>query len=121
MKQAILHFRRRVWDESPLFRISGRATRREYLFFLVIGVSTMILAVIGETDIFSLLMGLFGLVIVLLASIRRLHDIGRSAWELLFILVPYAGLVFYLIAMLWDGDLDFNQYGPNPRFDPGSD
>ena len=49
-------------------------------------------------------------------SVRRLHDIDRSAWWLLVVLVPVAGFC-YLAALLVGshGDVAANRFGSPPR------
>lgn len=48
--------------------------------------------------------------------LRRLHDRARSAWPLLWLLVPVLGPIYVACALLFmrgtDGD---NQYGNDPR------
>jgi uncharacterized membrane protein YhaH (DUF805 family) len=41
-------------------------------------------------------------------SIRRMHDLGRSGWWILF---PVVNLVF----MFFDSQPGDNEYGPNPK------
>jgi uncharacterized membrane protein YhaH (DUF805 family) len=51
-------------------------------------------------------------------SIRRLHDIGLSGWFCLFALIPFLGLVFWLVVLgLTPGAPGLNRYGlpPNAR------
>lgn len=44
--------------------------------------------------------------------VRRLHDTGRSAWNLLWPLLPYVGAIILLIFTLQKSAPD-NKYGPN--------
>jgi uncharacterized membrane protein YhaH (DUF805 family) len=46
---------------------------------------------------------------------RRLHDIGRTGWWQLIVLVPVIGVIVLLIFYVMDGDPGSNEYGPNPK------
>ncbi|MBK8799816.1 MAG: DUF805 domain-containing protein [Anaerolineales bacterium] len=63
--------------------------------FIVICVSTFTLIneTIGEVFLLATLLPL------LAAGSRRLHDSGKSAWQLLYLLVPVAGIV--IVGILW--------------------
>lgn len=52
------------------------------------------------------------------ASIRRLHDIGRSGWWYLILLVPFVGFLVYLIQMILPSEDRDNMWGPSPYKDP---
>lgn len=49
------------------------------------------------------------------ASIRRLHDTGRSGWWLLLGLLLFVGHIVLVIFMAQDSAPGKNQYGPNPK------
>lgn len=50
---------------------------------------------------------------------RRYHDIGKSVWSLLLLLIPLIGPIWVSITLGFrtgtDGD---NQYGPDPKTSP---
>ena len=48
-------------------------------------------------------------------SVRRLHDIGKSGWMFLIILIPLIGPIWLLILMVTNGDPEDNEYGTNPK------
>lgn len=61
-----------------------------------------------------------GLVLLLLlpfgsAIVRRLHDSGRSAWDLWICIAPWIGAAIATAFLLWDGTKGPNEYGPDPR------
>ena len=105
---------------------SGRARRKEYWYFFLFNfIVSIVLAVVdsmtGSFDAEAGI-GLLGLVYALgvlipglAVSVRRLHDIGRSGWWLLIILLPLIGAIVLLVFMLLEGKSDTNQYGPNPK------
>jgi hypothetical protein len=47
----------------------------------------------------------------------RLHDVNRSGWWVLVLLVPTLGNLASLALALWPGDADDNDYGPPPSQD----
>jgi uncharacterized membrane protein YhaH (DUF805 family) len=53
---------------------------------------------------------------LLLASVtvRRLHDVNRSAWSLLVGLIPLVGNVLTLVWLASNGSPGLNRYGPSP-------
>ena len=46
--------------------------------------------------------------------VRRLHDVGKSGWFYLWILLPLIGYIIILIQFCKDSTGD-NQWGPNPK------
>ena len=53
------------------------------------------------------------------ASTRRLHDIGKSAWSLLVLLIPVVGPLWLLFQLTRPGVEGRNRFGTDPesRFD----
>jgi len=107
---------------------SGRAPRREYwsftllhALFLVCGAYLAEVLSIEHPALRSTFTAIF--VVYFLASlipsiavtVRRLHDIGYSAWWLSVSLVPAIGEAWLLILMCIQGTNGANQYGPDPR------
>ena len=104
---------------------SGRARRSEYWYFtLFFTVGYLLMSFIdGLIGTFSmeagigLLGGIFLLVHLLpslTVSIRRLHDIGRTGWWYLIVIIPLIGPLVFLVFSVMDSKED-NQYGPNPK------
>ena len=100
---------------------SGRARRKEYwMFFLfniiiafAIGfVTGFIGAAFGIGTALSnatnLIYNLAIFIPSIAVAIRRMHDIGRSGWWILF---PVVNLVFLCL----DSQPGENEYGPNPK------
>lgn len=48
-------------------------------------------------------------------TVRRLHDIGKSAWWLLIGFIPYIGSIILFIFSVLDSQPGANKYGPNPK------
>jgi uncharacterized membrane protein YhaH (DUF805 family) len=100
---------------------SGRARRKEYwMFFLfnmliafAIGLVTGFIggvAGIGASlaNVANVIYSLFVLIPGLAVGVRRMHDLGRSGWWLLF---PFVNLVL----LCSDGQPGDNEYGPDPK------
>jgi uncharacterized membrane protein YhaH (DUF805 family) len=67
-----------------------------------------------------LLYALITLVPGLAVGVRRLHDVGKSGWFMLIILIPFIGAIWLLVLYCTDGQLQPNKWGPNPKGDfPG--
>jgi uncharacterized membrane protein YhaH (DUF805 family) len=106
--------------------LSGRARRTEYwmfaLFTTLIAFGLIILdtttGVANKSAGFGVLTALYMLATFIpgfAVSVRRLHDIGRSAWWLLIGIVPLIGGLVLLIFTVMDGERGENRYGPNPK------
>lgn len=49
------------------------------------------------------------------ASIRRLHDTGKSGWNVLWYLIPLIGWIIEVVLLCKSSQPGANQYGPEPR------
>ena len=113
----------------------GRSRRKEYWMFqlfntiiIMILYGYIISQIIGGSgnpeDIMtgsSLgLMSFFGIYFLatfvpsLAIAVRRLHDVGKSGWFLLWGLVPFGGLVIFYFSVV-DSQEGSNEYGANPK------
>jgi len=81
----------------------GRASRSEYWYFALFSFILDILTG-GVAAIFLLLPSIT-------VSVRRLHDIGKSAWALLWILLPFVGWAVLIYYSVKPGEPRMNQYG----------
>jgi uncharacterized membrane protein YhaH (DUF805 family) len=52
---------------------------------------------------------------VLSATVRRLHDTGRSGWWYWIVLVPFVGWIVLLVFLVLEGEAGENKYGPDPQ------
>ena len=101
---------------------SGRARRSEYWYFILFNVLVGIaLGIIDSVlfghrmNVFSSLYNLFVFVPSLAVAVRRLHDIGKSGWWWLIMLIPIIGWIWFIILMATDSVPGKNQYGPYPK------
>lgn len=134
-----------VWFE-------GRINRREYLARWVVCLALLLLVLVPvflhivdvgrivtprsvPEELFPIPLIVIACMIsfgyLLPASVRRLHDFGRSGWWLFGFVVlgnvirPLLGeggalvlkIVFYLLLLLWPGTKGPNEYGEVPRFE----
>ena len=109
---------------------SGRARRKEYWMFVlvqtIVMIGLMILdSVLGldfELQGISLGFGylyLIGLIVHFIPSlsvaVRRLHDVGKSGWFYLLVLIPFIGWAWLFILYCIEGQKEDNKWGPDPK------
>jgi uncharacterized membrane protein YhaH (DUF805 family) len=102
----------------------GRSRRSEFWVFT--GISTTIAAVLLGLDIgtgilattrVGILFTAYALVAIVpqvAVGCRRLHDIGRSGWWQLAVVVPVVGIVVLIVFWATRGDHLPNRYGVDP-------
>ena len=100
----------------------GRSRRSEFWYFVLFNfIISVVLSIIdravGTSNAGSgLFEGIYSLAVLvpsIAVGIRRMHDINRSGWWILF---PIVNLVF----SAQDGDAGDNKYGPNPKLAPAA-
>ncbi len=100
---------------------TGRASRSEYWWFALFSfiVSTVFSTLSGGNN--SSFFGVVGTVVsiaLLVPSLavgaRRLQDIGRSGWYLLFAFIPLVGIIILIVWLARAGDPTDNAYGTAP-------
>jgi len=114
------------------FSVEGRIGRLRFLAWTmvlslvalpIVGVFALIALGLVSGDsttglIFGGILAIFlfiGFMIVsILFSVQRLHDIGWSGWLWLLNLVPFVGSFFPLVIMVVPGNTGANRYGPPP-------
>lgn len=96
---------------------SGRATRKEFWYAMLFQVVVMALLSGPSYEKFPIT-GILGtifswgtLIPGLAVTFRRLHDTGKSGWNLLFNLIPVLGNIMFLIMLCLGSEPD-NDYGP---------
>ena len=109
----------RFW--SKYVRFSGRASRSEYwfavlaVFGMTLGAVAMDLVLMGSgtSDFgpFSTILNLALFLPMLALSLRRLHDIDRSAWWSLIGFVPLVGGIVLLVFACTEGTKGPNRFG----------
>lgn len=101
-------------------KFDGRTSVGGYWRFFAINFAiTLVLYVLAlASNIFFVLYALYSLALFipgLSASIRRLHDTGRSGWWLLIAFIPLIGAILLIVWSASSGNPGPNQYGAPPR------
>lgn len=110
----------------------GRATRSEYWYFalfsvivnfgitfaciIVGGIVGGMDGMVGAYSVASVLTWIYTIATFvpgMAVGVRRLHDTGRSGWNLLWALLPLVGAIVLLVFCVTDSTGD-NRYGPRP-------
>ena len=106
------------------FNFSGRAQRSAFWYWTLFSIVGALIASVSDWATFGIewgtvspINGIFSLITFIpciSVAARRLHDIGRTGWWLLLILVPIVGWIILIIWYCQQGEAGTNQYGPNP-------
>lgn len=123
------NFRRIVTTQYLDF--NGRTAREPFWYYVVACIVLVIAASILDGILFggpslygyssyhpqplSSLLGLALLLPNLGIGARRLHDIDRSAWWLLLVLIPFVGWVVLIYWYVQPGTEGPNQFGADPK------
>ena len=118
-------FERCVREKYVAF--SGRASRAEYWKFMLIYVVILLIAQALDVGLFPHTVdetGMGGMITTIVtillflpaftAQIRRLHDIGKSGWWILWQIVPIIGTLVLLYFLVKPSEKGTNKYGPQP-------
>ena len=77
---------------SSSAKFKGRATRSEYWYFILFAIIVYFLTLLFSYELY--IVAVLGLIIpTLAAAVRRLHDGGRSGWNLLWSFIPFGSIV----------------------------
>jgi len=105
---------------SKFAKWEGRATRAEFWWFYLFAVVVLIAAVVvdaavGTYPLFYAIAGLVFILPTLAATVRRLHDTGKSGWAYWIALIPLVGAIILLVWLASEGISGGNKYGSDPR------
>ena len=87
-----------------------------FVISLLLAIALIALVVVTGIQGMFFLMAVYGIAIFIpqwAISVRRLHDSGKSAWFLLFYLVPFIGAIVMIIFFVLPSE-DDNKYGARP-------
>ena len=109
------------------FTSEGRLNRKSYIYrslFLSIvlcvaqGVLTFAAETFGVLELLfavaAFVLGVFQLAANIMLGVRRLHDLQKSGWWMLLLLVPLVNLFFALYLLFFKGTEGPNEYGEDP-------
>ena len=93
---------------SNYANFKGRAKRSEYWYFVLFCALVYVIATVISPALYVIAaLALF--IPTLAAGVRRLHDRGRSGWNLLWVLIPFGSIVV-LVWLAQDSTPGLNQY-----------
>jgi uncharacterized membrane protein YhaH (DUF805 family) len=95
----------------------GRARRPEFWWWVLFRVLMSIAAIILDHTLFrtGVLNGVTSLILLLptlAVTVRRLHDIDRSGWWILILVIPIIGEILLVIMTCMRGTDGPNRFGP---------
>jgi len=100
---------------------SGRARRTEYWMFtlvnflIAIGFVLLTQLVDPRLGILNLIYSLAVFIPSLAVVVRRLHDVNKSGWMYLLMLLPIIGWIWILVLLFTEGTRGENKYGADPK------
>jgi uncharacterized membrane protein YhaH (DUF805 family) len=125
------------WWKKVVFKnyanFNGRSRRAEYWNFVLVNFiiyfpgQILLFSTAGALDSefikgagisFMLCFALAMFIPSLAVLVRRLHDINKSGWYILFYFIPLVGVILLLVWLFTDGDRYQNNYGDDPK-NPG--
>jgi len=105
---------------------NGRSRRSEYWTFLLFSIVFAGGAMLLDKSVDVVVLGTgYGPLFLFFAlatfvpgtavAVRRLHDIGKSGWMILVVLIPIIGAIWILVLLLSNSTPGVNKYGENPK------
>ena len=101
-----------------------RSTMKEFWLFNLFSVLLSILFTVidssvgikfaGNIGVLTALCSIFIFIPSISVSVRRLHDVGKSGWTILFIIVPIIGIIWLLDLFCRETMPERNKWGENP-------
>lgn len=117
-------YKKVVFDNYANFK--GRARCAEFWYFVLFNIIFAISAYLIDTFLnlnfepgaggpFYLLYILGVFVPGLAVTVRRLHDLNKSGWYFLLVLIPLIGGIWFLVLLSSEGTRGNNSYGLDPK------
>jgi len=99
------------------FTFSGRSSRSEYWWWILAGILFQIIcaiiALLGNIGIAAI----FPVLLIpptTTVIVRRLHDVEKSGWFFLIVLIPIVGILYLIYLFIQEGNMSENIYGSVP-------
>lgn len=116
---------RQVFNKYATFK--GRARRSEYWWFVLFYSLVLIAAAVldnlfditFEYSFYGVIYCIAALVLFLpnlAVTVRRLHDINKSGWNILWGIIPLIGSILLIVWCCQDSQAEANQYGESPKY-----
>jgi uncharacterized membrane protein YhaH (DUF805 family) len=117
------------WYKKVVFEnyanFSGRARRSEYWYYALMNIILAVVMMILDKTLgtnfeplpYGYLYMIYALAVLvpgLAVAVRRLHDVGKSGWFFLVVLIPLVGPIWLLVLLCTDS-VDDNNWGENPK------
>lgn len=99
---------------------SGRANRAQYWYFVLFNLIISILlslldsAILNSNNSIGMISSFYSLALIVPSfaiATRRLHDIGKSGWWQLIVLLPLVGWIILIVLLARKGVDSENKYG----------
>lgn len=105
---------------------NGRARRKEFWMFILFnylfaillgGLSGFLSEMFANEGFIAIYLTYILLVFIptIAVSVRRLHDIGKSGYNILIGFIPFIGGIWLIVLYATNGDVGKNEYGPDPK------
>lgn len=102
---------------------AGQSIGGSYLFYSLVLIAAAILdnlfGITFEYSFYGAIYCIAALVLFLpnlAVTVRRLHDINKSGWNILWGIIPLIGSILLIVWCCQDSNLEANQYGESPKY-----
>lgn len=106
-----------VTIKEKFFNYKGRLNRKRYFFRILIS-SFLLGLVAGFLNLISPVLAfpvyILSAIVGVMLAIRRCHDLNKSGWFYLLLLIPIVNIFVGLYLLFAMGTIGPNQYGPDP-------
>lgn len=98
-----------------LLSFEGRMNRKPYIMIgLVLMVVSSLVAKYAGSGMLSTVLSVLLTLVGLSFHVRRCHDLDKSAWWCLLLLIPLVNFIFLIYLLCIKGTVGPNSYGPDP-------
>jgi uncharacterized membrane protein YhaH (DUF805 family) len=103
---------------SQYFNFSGRARRKEFWLFMLFNLIIIWGLSVLNTEYSTIALYTYASLVFIPTVgvfLRRLHDSGKSGWNIVLIIIPFIGWIWLLILLIIVGEPRTNKWGPYPK------